>query len=96
MPREAKLAVLRAKTDHNLVTLIQRETERALALANVAASKGSPLYAQAEKAYETVKSLLPKIAALSRDERIAMEVKLKELETALDRLPAETVQWHTA
>ena len=49
-----------------------------------------------EKAYETVMTLLPKVTGLSSDERRELTIRLKELRVALDRLPAEIVQWYTA
>jgi len=89
MSEQSKLAVLRAKTDRDLWTLVQRQLDRGLTLAGLAATRGSPLHLQAEKAHETVKQLLPKIAGLTPDERKALERRLKELETALDQLPSE-------
>lgn len=53
-------------------------------VANVAATKASPLYEQAETAYMWVKALLPRIVNMNRDERALMEVSLKELRSALD------------
>lgn len=96
MSTQSKLAVLRAETDRDLLILIQRQLDRGLTLADVAATKGSPLQVQAENAYETVKTLLPMIAGLTRDERRALERKLKELETALDRLLSEDAYLYSA
>ena len=96
MSREAKLVELRSKTDQDLLILIRRELDRGLTLGDVATTRGSPLQAQAEKAYETVRTWLPIITGLSRDERRGLEGKLKELRAALDRLPSEKVQWFTA
>ena len=59
-----------------------------MALANVVATNGSPLYAQAEKAYETVMQLLSKIACLSRGDRKSVEAKLKEPRVLLDQIAA--------
>ena len=95
MSNEAKLEELRARTDRELLILIRRELDRTLAVADVAATKGSPLHVQAEEAYETVMTLLPKVTGLSSDERRELN-RLKELRVALDRLPAEIVQWYTA
>ena len=88
----SKLAELRARTDRQLSVLVPRELERALTLANVAATKGSPLYEQAETAYMWVKALLPRIVDMNRDERALMEVSLKELRSALDSVSANGVQ----
>jgi hypothetical protein len=86
MLRETKLVQLRSKTDRDLLILVRRELERALALADVATNKQSPLYAQAIGICETAKVLLPKISGLSRDERRKLELKLKDLQAMLDRL----------
>ena len=87
MQNDAKLAVLHAKTDHDLLILIERELERGLALVKVEATQGSPLYVRAEKAYETVLPL-SKIAGLSHLDRVRIEGKLKELRLVLDEVPA--------
>jgi hypothetical protein len=41
-------------------------------------------------------TLLPKVTGLTSDERRELTIRLKELRVALDRLPAEIVQWYTA
>jgi hypothetical protein len=87
MPIETKLVKLRNKTDRDLLILVRRELERGLALADVAVSKRSPLYGQAQRAYATAASLLPRIAGLDGTERRELEGKLKELQAALDQLP---------
>ena len=89
MSRESKLVELRRKTDRELVILVQRELDRGLTLAGVAATKESPLFAQAEKAYRNVKAVLPLIAGMNRDQRRELELKFKELCAALDRLQRE-------
>ena len=58
MSNQAKLADLRTKTDRELLTLIQRELDRGLALADVAANRESAFYGAAEKAYRKVVTLL--------------------------------------
>ena len=92
----SKLAELRAKTDRQLSILVRREMERALVLANVAATRESPLYEQAETAYTRLKALLPRIGGMSRDERALMEANLKELRAALDWVSAQRIQRHAA
>jgi hypothetical protein len=77
----AKLAELRAKTDHDLARILHSELDRALALANVAASRRSVFRAQSVSTHARVKKLLPK---LSGPELPRLERKLKELEMALD------------
>jgi len=88
MSNEAKLAELRSRTDHDLLILVQRELDRGMALADVATSKSSPLFAQVEKAYDTVKTLLPMISDLGQGDRLRMEGKLKEVRLGLDQVPA--------
>ena len=71
-----KLAELRAKTDRDLQRILDMELDRGLALANVAATRHSKFYAQAEAIYARSKQLLPMTPAF--------ENKLKELRMALD------------
>lgn len=87
-----KLVQLRSKTDRDLWILAQRELDRGQALADVASGPLSPLYAQAQHIYETVRILLPTIAGLTREERRDLESKLKDLRAGLDRVPSEKPQ----
>ena len=96
MSRESKLAELRRKTDGELVILAQRELNRGVTAADVAVTKGSPAYAQAERAYQMVKACLPLISGLDRDERRDLELRLRELGAALDRQPSEKIKRHFA
>src|SRR5689334_11705975 len=82
-----KLRVLRARTDHDLITLIRRELDRGFVLVNVAVSRNSPLFSQAEKAWQTASMLLPKIQELPQDARSRMECELKQLRSLLDQVP---------
>src|SRR6185295_15519039 len=84
----AKLAALRAKTDHDLSILVERELERGMALANMAATKGSPLHAKVEKLYESLIPLASKIAVLRSSDRARIEGKLRDLRAQLDLVPA--------
>ena len=86
--RTQKLVALRARTDHELVVVAQREIDRAFALAIAASSRNSPLFTQAEKAFSTAASLLPRIAGLSQDDRSRIEGRLKELRSRMDQVPA--------
>ena len=92
MSKQAKLVQLRSKTDRDLIILVRRELDRGLALADVATTKDSPLYAQAERAYATAASTLPRIAGLNGSERRELEGTLKQLRGALDSLPSAQVQ----
>ena len=91
MSKQAELVQLRSKTDRDLLILVQRELDRGLTLADVATTKASPLYAQAERVYRTVKALLPGIVHLSEDERRELEGKLRELYVELEILPSRQV-----
>jgi len=83
-----KLTVLRTRTDHDLLILIQRELNKGYALATAAASRNSPLFAQAHKALGTAATLLPRIPKLEPEERLRIEGKVKELRCRLDQIPA--------
>src|SRR5215467_8618537 len=82
-----KLRVLRARTDHDLLILICRELDRGLLLVNVAATRNSPLFGEAQRAWETASNLLPRVSTLSEDARLLLEAKLKELRARLDGSP---------
>lgn len=92
MSIESKLVELRAKTDRELVILVHRELDRGLTLANVAATQESPLCRRAERAQQMVKAWLPLISGLDREERLELELKLRELSSALDRLASEKMK----
>ena len=48
--RTRKLLTLRARTDHDLLILVNRELDHGYALLDVATTRNSSLFAQAEKA----------------------------------------------
>ncbi len=75
-----KLRVIRSRTDHDLQTLVQRELNRGLASVEVARS-------ESERAYASAMALLPKIANLSPDDRMHLELKLRELRLKIDQAP---------
>jgi hypothetical protein len=77
--RTRKLVSIRNKTDHDLLILVQRELDRGLTLVAVATTKTSPLFAQAEKAYNTATTILPRISGISQGDRLRIESGLKEL-----------------
>jgi len=88
MSNHAKLAELRARTDRDLLTLIQRELDRALPLADAAANRESAFYGEAEKAYRSVITLLSKAPNMRQNERARIEAAVKELRFTLDQVPA--------
>ena len=82
-----KLRVLRARTDFDLIVLVQRELERGLAAVESAITRSSSVYAQAEKALATATTLWPRIASLSIDDRLRIESKAAQLRSQLDQVP---------
>lgn len=83
-----KLRVLRERTDHDLLILVQHEIDRGFALVDVATTRNSAIYAGAEKGFTTAKALLPRICGFSQDDRLRMEARLNELRMRLDQVPA--------
>jgi len=83
-----KLRVIRSRTDHDLLILVQRELDRGFTLVDLATSRNSPLFTQAHKTYQTAAMMLPEISGLSQDDRLHIEARLKELRSQLDRVPA--------
>ena len=96
MSGTSKLIQLRRKTDRELLIVIQRDLDRSLLLANVIATKASPLHEWAEKAYQRAKFMLTKLDGVPQDEQTLLESKLTELRAALDQVPPQKVQRHTA
>jgi len=88
MPTDTqKLRILRARTDHDLLVLVQQAVERGLNAAERATAKSSPSYIQAQKACETAAAMLPRIADLSQNDRLQIEDKLSQLRSRLDHIP---------
>ena len=67
-----------------MLVLVQRELDRGFALVDVATSRNSPLFAQAEKAITTATAML----RISQGDRVQIEARLKELRSRLDQMPA--------
>ena len=86
--RTRKLLTLRARTDHDLLRLINRELDRCSALLDVATDRNSPLFAQAETAFATATAILPRISVLNADDRQRIEVRVEERRTRLEEIPA--------
>ncbi len=78
---------LRRRTDQDLLILVSRELDRGFALVDVATTRTSPLFAQAEKAYDTARALLPRISDLNEGDRLHLEPNLNELRSRLDQVP---------
>jgi hypothetical protein len=83
-----KLRVLRSRTDHDLLVLVNREIDRGFALLDVMTTRNSPLFAQAEKALTTAATLLPRISGVNDSDRLRIESKLQELRSRMVQVPA--------
>ena len=79
----SKLTELRRRTDRDLLAVLQKDLERALAFARVAASSESPFYQQAAQIFAKIESLLPTISP--EESRQQLTPQLAELRIALDR-----------
>jgi hypothetical protein len=88
--RTRKLVALRARTDHDLLVLVQRELNTGFTLVDGAASRNSSLFARAERALSTATALLPRISGLSQDDRLRIEAKVVELRSRLVLLAVYT------
>ena len=92
-----KLAVLRARTDRDILVLVQRELDRGFALVETAATGGSTSIAKAEAAYATATSLLLRIPVLSQGERSDLDRKLNDLRARLGKVsPTAPMEWSSA
>jgi hypothetical protein len=91
--RTQKLVSIHRKTDQDLLVLANRELDRGVALMNLAATRNSQYFAQAEKSYGTATALLSKIASISDTDRTRIELRLKELLARLDQVPALTMAY---
>jgi hypothetical protein len=84
--RTRKLVSIRHRTDHDLLVLVSRELDRGFALVDVATTRTSPLFAQAEKAYDTARAILPRTSDLSEGDRLRLESRVKDLRVRLDQV----------
>ena len=84
--RTRKLVSIRQRTDHDLLVLVSRELDRGFALVAVATTRNSLLFAQAGKAYDTARTVLPRISDLSEGDRLRLESRLKEFRSRLDQV----------
>jgi hypothetical protein len=69
-----------------LLILVSRELDRGFALVDVATTRTSPLFGQAEEAHETARTILPRISDLTEGDRRHLELRLKELRVRLDQV----------
>jgi hypothetical protein len=84
--RTRKLVSIRHHTDHDLQVLVSRELDRAFALLDVATTSASPLFAQAAKAYDTARAIVPRISGMSEGDRLQIELRLTEVRSQLDQV----------
>jgi len=94
MPSDTqKLRILRARTDRDLLLVVNRELDRGLALLDGAHTRSSPLYAQAEKALSMATALVARISSVSQEDGRRIEAKVNELRSRLDQVAAAAVAW---
>ena len=86
--RTRKLLTLRARTDHDLLVLVNRELDRGFSFLDAATTRNSPLFAQANEAFATAIAMFPRIAGVSADDRQRIEAKVKGLRSRMDEVPA--------
>jgi hypothetical protein len=84
--RTRKLISIRHRTDHDLLVLVSRELDRGFALVDVATTRTSPLFTQADKAYDTARAILPRISDLSEGDRLRLESRVKDLRIRLEQV----------
>ena len=85
----SKLAELRAKTDQDLVSIIDHVLEVGLLLGatNMPVDSAEPLHGRAEGMYANTLTLLPKVEDVS--ERRRLEGRLNQLRERLDQRQAQ-------
>jgi len=83
-PELVKLAGLRAKTDQDLMAIIESALERGLSVARQDGHAFDYRRREVDKAYAQVAELLPLVYGLSRSERRRFKMRLAELRSALD------------
>jgi hypothetical protein len=86
--RTRKLLTLRARTDHDLLVLLNRELDRGFALLDAATTRKAPLFVQAEKAFARASSMLSRVAGASAEDRQRIEAKVEGLRSRMDQIPA--------
>jgi len=85
--RTRKLLTIRARTDRDLLVLVNRELARGFAFLDAATTRNSPLFAQSERALATATAMLPRIAVLSADDRQRIEAKVEQLRSRMSEVP---------
>jgi hypothetical protein len=85
----AKLSDLRARTDRELLAVIDKEVQFGLALtASRGGHRDTESQSRAEKAYMLAATLLPTITSVADDGKRMTEVQLERLRRRLDRVRA--------
>jgi hypothetical protein len=89
-PEHYKWMQLRAKTDRQLIALLHKTLAGGLRMALEAAEADAPeLYAQAQKAFDETRRLLPLVRNVSIAERRPLERELARLGCLLDETAVE-------
>ena len=88
-----KLRALRARTDHELLLLLRRELDRALALVDTATTRDSPSFTQAAQMFTAARVLVGTISAFMNGDRLRIERKLNALLSRLEEVPAYRTVW---
>ncbi len=98
--RTQKLVRLRARTDSDLLVLVTRALERGFSSVETANTRTTPLFAQAEKAFATATTMLPRISGLSVEDRQRIEAQVEQLRSLIDQAPvyadARSHRWSIA
>ncbi len=88
-PENGKLGQIRARTDRQLVALINRRIEAGIRLARQLSRKESP--EAAESAFAEAALLLPAVRGIDREERWRLEAGLNRLRNLLDGAEGKAV-----
>ncbi len=84
----SKLAELRAKTDRDLLRIVDAELDRAIVVAHLAGGTQSVFHAQATAVSTRARALLEEMSGRHPAATGELETKLKELRLALDLVPS--------
>ena len=85
--RTKRLVALRARTDHDLRILVDRELDRGFTFLKRAATRNSPPFTQAEKALAMATEWSSRLPELDPLEQRCIELRLNELRSALAQVP---------
>ena len=69
------------------VAMINKELDRGIAMASVAATSQSLFFAEAEEVYVRVKRVLPRVSGLKNTDHSALATRVTDLRMALEIVP---------